>query len=91
MPEVVEHPPQPRRHRAPDVVIGHDLVIGPHAQLLHPSSEGGRIGEGMATGSARRGKVRVQVHEHGAGDVPDRIRLATATRGAQYPADVHDP
>ena len=90
MAEVVEHPPQPGGVPARDVVVGDDLVPVADPGRLEPLAEDARVGEGMATRSARRDEVRVEVEEDRTREVARVVGRATAARSTEHPADVDD-
>ena len=93
MTEVVEHPPQPCRVAAADVVVGHDRVLVADPELPEVLSERARVGEGMASWCAEPllvREVRIEVEVDRTRDVPGIVGRPSGPRLAEDPAHVHD-
>jgi hypothetical protein len=92
--EVVEHPPQPRRDPATDVVVRDDGVRVADACPGESLGEGGGGGKWMP---ARRavsvviGQVGVEIEVDRPGQMSGVIRRPAVTRPAEIPAAVDDP
>ena len=91
MSKVIEHPPQPRRHPASQVVIGHDGVLVTDPDRLESRSEYGGLRQWMPTRPRRRSEVGVDVEMDGARQMARVVRGAAVTGSPQVPATIDQP